>query len=313
MSDLTNRAWTFTLNNWTDADWCKAAMALPNVSTHGVTYGVIGKEIGESGTPHLQGFLYFKTEKSLKQMKKIYDRAHWEIKYKKSTFNDASNYCKKGQQSKAEWEELKDKGPNFGKNADFLEFGKRPMDQKDKGEEGKQSIQERWELAKAGKFEELPPEMLRTYEHIHRKYAPRPKDRARLDNLWIYGGSGKGKSRWVRENFPVFYTKMMNKWWDGYEGEEVVVLDDFDPSHAAAFCYLLKIWTDHYVFRAEIKSTSEMIRPQIFIITSQYTIEQCFPKDAGNEAFDAISRRFIQIDIESVKKDSTIDSFLASH
>ena len=45
----------------------------------------------------------------------------------------------------------------------------------------------------------------------------------------------------------------MNKWWDGYAGEEVVVLDDFDPRHAEHLSYYLKIWADHYAFNAEVK------------------------------------------------------------
>ena len=48
------------------------------------------------------------------------------------------------------------------------------------------------------------------------------------------------ESRWVRDTYQVFYTKPMNKWWDGYAGEEVVVLDDFDPRHAEHLSYYLK-------------------------------------------------------------------------
>lgn len=62
MSKL-SRGWVFTLNNYTEEEET-LALALP-WGWHEPSYGVIGKEVGESGTPHFQGYLYFKTEKSL--------------------------------------------------------------------------------------------------------------------------------------------------------------------------------------------------------------------------------------------------------
>lgn len=205
-------------------------------------------------------------------MKEIFDRAHWEIQ--KGNFDEASDYCKK--------------------DGDFYEFGIKPMNQKRKGEAGKQSIEERWELAKAGRFEELPPEMIKTYEYIYRKNLE-VEDRDELDNEWVCGPSGCGKSRYVRDNYPVFYTKGMNKWWDGYNGEEVVLLDDFDPTHGEFLAYFLKIWADHYAFNAEVKGGMLKIRPKKIIVTSQYPLEACFK---SNEDIEAISRRFKLIQLE---------------
>ena len=97
------------------------------------------------------------------------------------------------------------------------------------------------------------------------------------------------ESRWVRDTYQVFYTKPMNKWWDGYAGEEVVVLDDFDPRHAEHLSYYLKIWADHYAFNAEVKGGMIRVRPKTVIVTSQYAIEDCFKETAER---DAIARRF---------------------
>ena len=229
-----SRGWVFTLNNYSEEEEVRA-LALPEE----VKYGVIGKEVGESGTPHFQGYIYFKTEKSLKQVREIFDRAHWEIS--KGSIDEASDYCKK--------------------DGDFFEFGDKPMSNKRKGDAGKQSIEERWDLAKRGKFEDLPPEMIKTYEYIYRKSMV-VEDREELDNVWIWGPSGCGKSRHVRDNHEVFYTKGMNKWWDGYNGEEVVLLDDFDPKHGEFLGYFLKIWADHYSFNAEVKGGMLKIRPK---------------------------------------------------
>ena len=54
--------WCMTLNNYTEEQ--RVALLATEC-----TYVIMGEEVGEQGTPHLQGFLRFKTEKSLKQMK----------------------------------------------------------------------------------------------------------------------------------------------------------------------------------------------------------------------------------------------------
>ena len=47
--------------------------------------------------------------------------------------------------------------------------------------------------------------------------------------VWVlWGPSGTGKSRWVAATWPdAFWKSPESKWWDGYSGQETVVLDDF--------------------------------------------------------------------------------------
>ena len=47
-------------------------------------------------------------------------------------------------------------------------------------------------------------------------------------------------------------TKCRNKWWDGYDGEDVVLLEEIAPEHKE-LCQELKIWAQERPFRAEIK------------------------------------------------------------
>jgi len=82
--------WCFTLNNPTDDERVK----LVELSVDGsIEYIVFGDEVGESGTPHFQGFIAFTTRLRLSQLKTLVsDRAHYEV----AKFPDkAAEYCKK--------------------------------------------------------------------------------------------------------------------------------------------------------------------------------------------------------------------------
>lgn len=51
-----------------------------------------------------------------------------------------------------------------------------------------------------------------------------------LTHEWHWGSTGTGKTRGVRERFPEAYLKSNTKWWDGYNGEDVVILDEMTPN-----------------------------------------------------------------------------------
>lgn len=61
-----------------------------------------------------------------------------------------------------------------------------------------------------------------------------------------------------------------------------------------------KQWIDEYPFNPEIKgATLNYIRPKFFIITSNYSLEQCFTDPSTNnikyEDYDPLNRRLKQI------------------
>lgn len=67
-----SRNWCFTLNNYDDED-LKLFQEIPKSKF------TFQQETGENGTPHLQGLLMFDNARTLKSMKKIHPRAHWEV------------------------------------------------------------------------------------------------------------------------------------------------------------------------------------------------------------------------------------------
>lgn len=80
--------WCFTLNNYTEDEKLQISSIVPNFCK----YYIVGEEVGENGTPHLQGYIEFKTKK---RPKSIFDnvRIHWEKS--KGTREDNTTYCSK--------------------------------------------------------------------------------------------------------------------------------------------------------------------------------------------------------------------------
>jgi len=258
-----SRAYCLTLNNYTDVEY-SSLLAVP------CTYLILGKEEGDQGTPHLQGYIYFPNAKTLASLKKICPRAHWELAKGDSLQN--YNYCTK--------------------EGDFEEVGVRPLTSKEKGETQKSKWASIKSAARSGQLDEIDPKIYVTHYRsllaIAKDCAPMPPDADNTTGQWYWGASGTGKSRAARAAYPGAYLKMANKWWDGYKGEEQVIIEDFDLNHRV-LGYHLKIWADRYAFPAEIKGGKINIRPKLILITSNYHPESIWEDE---NTLQPILRRF---------------------
>ncbi len=241
-------------------------------------YIVYGKEIGDSGTPHLQGFIRFAKNVSHKQVKLRMPGCFVE---KAETIQEAIDYCKK--------------------EGDFTERGKAPISNKEKGKGEKR----RWDLiriaAEEGRMDDIPDEIrFKNHDLIKRHRNDALRDRTLEDtetqHLWYYGDSGTGKSRKAREENPEAYLKMCNKWWDGYKDEDVVIIEDFDKKHDV-LGHHMKIWGDRYPYPVEVKGGAYKIRPKLIIVTSNY-----HPKDIwdDNTTLLPILRRYKCIEFKTL-------------
>ena len=82
-----SRNWCFTLNNYTAEDEARLASL-------SCKYIVYGREVGESGTPHLQGYVEFNKGRKFEKVKSLLgDSVHLEMR--RGTSKEASDYCKK--------------------------------------------------------------------------------------------------------------------------------------------------------------------------------------------------------------------------
>lgn len=82
--------WCFTLNNYepSDVEYYRSVVA------NGLaTYCIFGREVGESGTRHLQGYLELPKRVRFEQLKALVPRAH--VERRRGNAQEASEYCRK--------------------------------------------------------------------------------------------------------------------------------------------------------------------------------------------------------------------------
>ena len=73
---------------------------------------------------------------------------------------------------------------------------------------------------------------------------------------WYYGatGTGKTKAAWMKLPGAYFHAADNMKWWDGYDMQKTVIIDDFRQEKCSV-AYFLKCF-DRYPMRVEFKGGS---------------------------------------------------------
>jgi len=262
-----SRNFCFTLNNYSEAD-------LERLLDVDCKYVVIGKEIGENGTNHLQGYFSFNLQKTLAACKKVDGRAHWEICKGLPSQNRA--YC------------IKD--------GDFTEKGSIPADPSKKGEGEKRRWEDAFEAVRDNRISDVPADIkcrnLKSIEYavLRQAQSERPSlvNLEKLDNEWHWGQPDCGKSEAAELTGQTFWRKpARSKWYCGYQFQDIMCIDDIDPEskNTAQF---LKLLADKYPLTVEYKGGSMLVRPKRIFVSSNY-----HPSDIYSGIdLDAIVRRF---------------------
>jgi len=275
-----SKRWCCTINNPIDED--NPATWLVEY----VDYYYFAPELGDNGTPHLQGFFQLKNPMRLTGLKKLHPRAHFEKM--RGTMEENLIYCSKQQLEDA---------------PTAMEYGELP-DDRASAREGGEREQKRWkrvhQLAADGDIEgfvdEFPAESflhLDKFETWHARRKPKPLPLLHtVRHQYFWGPPGTGKSLRARTENPEAYIKDNTKWWQGYAGESTVIIDDIDPHVLKSqTVQALKTWFDIYPFPAEIKGgTLGLIRPALFVVTSNFPLEELCQGEP--HLLGAMQRRF---------------------
>lgn len=232
---MSSRNWVFTINNYTSEDLDKCEALVENKECRYIIWGF--ENAPTTGTPHMQGYVEFgKVMRTGAACKALGGRASMKPKSKKSTREQARDYCKKGDQSHEEWLLLNIKGPNFGVNAYFSEFG----NWKEGGQGSRNDIYGLMDMVKERRprieiMETLPAEYAKNMKfaeayNIELEKIETRKERKNMEVHVIWGDAGAGKTYEVWEKAPEVFKvnpDLGNFAFDGYDGEKDILLDDF--------------------------------------------------------------------------------------
>lgn len=266
-----SKYWCFTLNNYTEEDEEKIQGFVPESAT----YLVYGRERAPStGTPHLQGYVELKKRLRRNQLHGLFPRISW--RRRRGTPDQASNYCKKEDTSFFEAGTI---SRGQGARSDLLEV-------KDSISNGANIL----DIADNyfGAFVKYE-KSLRSYMLMKRK---RQLEAPQVIIYW--GNTGTGKTRKVFDENPhhQIYSWPGDKWFDGYIGEDIILLDEFSDSQLP-LTFLLRL-LDRYPFKLPVKGGFVQLLATKFFITSNVDPELWYA-NAHPEHRAALFRRVTNI------------------
>jgi len=265
----------FTLNNWTPQEY-------NDLCAFKATWMIIGKEVGDNGTPHLQGAAILGSQMTLATLKKVpgFRRAHIENMYGSPEKNEA--YCSKQDPSPF----VKGTLPKPGRRNDL--------------ESAYASLAGGATMRQMA--EEHGVEVIKYHKGLIAVRSLLVEARTEAPKVvWLFGPTGIGKSRvtieFATKHFGGDYWMSCGslQWFDGYDGQNVAILDDFRGKHCP-FSVLLRL-LDRYSFRVPYKGGFVEWNPKVIFITCPYSPNEIFDVRGKHlpEDIKQLERRITQV------------------
>lgn len=270
------RNFCITVNNYTEEEFQQI------LNTEGTKYVVLGREVAPTTlTPHIQGFIQFNNAISVTTARnKI--KVPCYVGICNGTPLQNMEYCKK----EGFFTERGDPPKGQGTRSDLVSVYKRIQD----GEKLSEIVHTNFnEVVKYHRGIQLAADLIRGL----------PRTDMTL-GYWLYGGTGTGKSRWAFSHPVSTYSKdPSNRWFDGYDYEDVVVIDDYRPSKEFPYNFLLRL-CDRYPMSVEFKGGYKQFNSKFIIITSPVDIATAFAhlNFVSEGSIAQLKRRFKEVDFD---------------
>jgi hypothetical protein len=227
-----------------------------------IGYIIYQLERGESGTNHLQGYIELSQRLRFNVLRKWYP---WHIEKRRGHQDDAIAYCSKEDtriEGPWEWGKRKSQGKRTDIDSAYAAV---------RNGQTKLEITENFATVDAKYFKAL--DRLRT---LLQEQSTRTFRSLRVTVLW--GDAGTGKTRKAVSESNNYYILNQpggqNLWWDGYEGQEHLIIDDF--SGWIKYRLLLKI-LDGYQLRLSIKGGFTYAQWTKVTLTSNKSPKEWYP------------------------------------
>jgi len=256
------RGWILTINNI--ADWNGLQ---ESVRSHKQVRYFCGQlEVGKEGTRHLQAYVEFGGPVGLQFVCKLFPRAHAEIR--RGTPEEARKYCSK--------EETRVEGTHY-------EYGTLPG-----GGAKRQGAREDLDAVRGAVqggatvrtlIESFPVTYARYPKFCDRLLMEYTGRRSWKTEVRVYvGPTGCGKTSAAYQEFPDLWSKPEGAWFDGYNGEAHVLIDDFRGGRdcGISFASMLQL-LDRYRMVVPVKGSFVQWVPRVIIITSNIKPEFWYP------------------------------------
>lgn len=269
--------WAFTLNNYVSL---LDPSEIPNLA-----YCIYQEEVGDSGTPHLQGYLQFTRKQRGSQLRKIEQLAGAHFEPARGSLAENKVYCSKEEGRLGgpyEWGEAITTGQ--GARSDLLRV-KRLIDD-------------------GATHEQMWDAEFNSMVRYHKSFTvyKRVKTPRRNHQMTVFlfvGTPGTGKTRtavtlaqFLGSYYMVPPSKGSGLYWDDYDGQETVIIDEMDGNRMTPTFFNLLL--DRYPLEVPVHgSAGHQFTSKYIIICSNFMPSQWWKKGTFNLA--ALERRVTRV------------------